>query len=371
MDDVAHDLSAAILNLDAALKSMTHEQIAAVVTGFANNEDTHTILSSMLVNANIRYRNGDLLHNAAFGTEPDGIDLTSVSMPVGLVSNDGSAILGRDGFVFLTGGSNDVIGQYSPRRTGDDELFAQWMNVIAARLDAAERAKVRFHQIVIPEKISILPELFPRPVAAPTRLLDLLESECLTRYGRTMHTSARHLFWALPDRRRVSKRTDSHLSPFGSAVVFREIVRQLYGLKLPEFAFTEAKMAVGDLAYRMFGLFLPEIFSEVDSATMPAFVQSATKVFEAVPSHGAHMGRRQVWRNPEAPIREKVVVFGNSFFSFVENGQSNLSWWFSRWFEEYHFVWTNEVHWNYVAEVDPQLVIWQGIERFLPILPAQ
>jgi hypothetical protein len=120
----------------------------------------------------------------------------------------------------------------------------------------------------------------------------------------------------------------------------------------------------------MFGLFLPEQFLEVRSNSLPDFVNAAFKVMETVPEQNSHMGRKQIWKNPNAPHKAKVVVFGNSYCSFVENGQSNLSWWFSKWCEEYHFIWTNEVDWAYIDEISPDYVIWQGTERFLPVVPA-
>lgn len=344
-------------------------QIADVINQLQGEQETHTILSSMLVNASLRHRNSDLTHHLIHADRFESTATTTVEMPVGMVASDRSAVLGRDGFMFLIGGSNDVLAQYSPTRGDEFEIAAQWLKVVGDRVERAKRAGVRFHQLIVPEKISILPELYPTPIAAPTRLLDHLERELLAHYGSATYTSARQVFWGLPDRRAVCKRADSHLSPYGTYHIFRYLIRELFDQQVPTFTFDMNRASIGDLSYRMLGLFVPETYLEVDPANLPPFCRGAIKASEFVPENGGHMGRRQVWKNPDAPIAEKVVVFGNSFFSFVETGQSTLSWWFSRWFREFHFVWTNEVDWEYVAEEEPSLVLWQGIERFLAVVP--
>ena len=371
MDAATQDIYRALANLDEVLKRADFHQISLAVSKMISEENAHTILSSMLTNANVRYKNSDLMHRLLHEEGRDAAGMTSIPMPVGLISSDDSAILGKEGFLFLVGGSNDVIGQYSPDKRDEFDVSDRWINLITSRLEQSASRGARYHQIIIPEKISILSDLFPKPVASPTRLLDLLEKECICRFGDAIHTSARHLFWSLADRRPAWKKTDSHLAPFGSFTIFKSFLRRLYGLETPELVFRKNAVGVGDLSFRLFGLFLPETFFEADPSSMPSFVHTAQKVSESSPEPGAHIGYRQVWHNPQAPIAEKVVVFGNSFFSLVENGQSNLSWWFSRWFRDFHFVWTNEVHWDYVEKESPQLVLWQGVERFLRIVPGQ
>lgn len=371
MDSAAQDVYHALVALDGELKQADFHQISLAISKLISEDSAHTMLASMLVNANIRFKNSELFHRLNEGKDSNSDPMTSVAMPVGLVSSDDAAVLGRDGFIFLTGGSNDVIGQYSPDRTDDLDVLARWNALIDERLQQAAQREVRYHQIMIPEKISILPDLFPRPVASPTRLLDLLESRYLTHLDGSMHLSARHLFWHLSDRRPVCKKTDSHLAPFGSFLIFRHILKKWFGIDVPDIEFCKSAAGIGDLSFRLFGMHLPEVFMEADLRTLPSFVHTAQKVSQASPEQGSHMGLRQVWHNPEAPISEKIVVFGNSYFSTVENGQSNLSWWFSRWFRDFHFIWTNEVHWDYVDEVRPQIVLWQGVERFLRIVPGQ
>ncbi|MFH6781393.1 MULTISPECIES: hypothetical protein [Methylobacterium] len=371
MNDAALEIYQAISDLNKRLKQGSFTDIAEAVAHNLGNQELHTILSSMLVNASLRHRNSDLTHRLVNVERIETSSMSSIQMPVGMVSSDGSAILGRDGFMFLIGGSNDVLAQYAPTRPGDLDVATQWIALVDNRLERAAQAGVRFHQVIVPEKISILPDLYPTPISSPTRLLDHIEAEMRDRHGSAIYTSVRGIFWSLADRTIACRRADSHLSPYGTYLVFKHLMNELFDLRIPAYRFDKATATIGDLSYRMIGLFVPEIFYEVDTADLPHFCDGVEKSDEYIPEDGSHMGRRQIWKNPKAPIDEKVVVFGNSFFSFAENGQGTLSWWFARWFREFHFVWTNEIDWDYVVNEKPGVVFWQGIERFLGVIPQQ
>ncbi len=114
MEDVSQDLMLAFKNLNSSLMQSDFSKIANVINQIQGEQDVHTILSSMLVNAILRHRNSDLTHHLIHADRLECTATTTVEMPVGMVASDNSAILGRDGFMFLIGGSNDVLAQYSP-----------------------------------------------------------------------------------------------------------------------------------------------------------------------------------------------------------------------------------------------------------------
>ena len=363
------DLAGLLAALEPALRAgdlLAAERLIAR----ADPQLSPPLLHAALTFMQSRVVNNDRLH--AFGTRPDGSggELSFLPLPVGFMSGDRSALLGRAGYLFLIGGSNDVIGQYTMPSATAQGFAASWSQLLLARSEEATKRGLRYHQVIIPEKISILPELFPVAVTTPTRTLANIEEQIASAGLSQSYTSGRAALCA-PGRDPMAfcKKLDSHLSPAGAFVVFQALLRDVYGLAVAEFEFGEKARAVGDLSFRMLGMHVTEEFEQVALARLPDFTNRIVKREEQKPALGAHLGYRQVWLNLDAPIQQKVVVFGNSFFSAVENGQSTLSWWFARWFSEYHFVWTNEVEWDYVDEVEPDLVIWQGIERFLPIVP--
>jgi hypothetical protein len=46
-----------------------------------------------------------------------------------------------------------------------------------------------------------------------------------------------------------------------------------------------------------------------------------------------------------------------------------MSFWFARWFEKYHFIWSPAIDWAYVEAQGADIVIGQTIERFLDQVP--
>jgi hypothetical protein len=87
------------------------------------------------------------------------------------------------------------------------------------------------------------------------------------------------------------------------------------------------------------------------------------------PPPGGYVGKSYVFRNELAPIRKKVILFGNSFFD-NHVFQGSVSYWMAAWFEEYHFVFKPEMDIGYIEAEEPDVVICQTIERFLELVPS-
>ncbi|GJD74576.1 hypothetical protein [Methylobacterium goesingense] len=332
--------------------------------------DIHISLIAMLINGINRLKNNELLHKSVVDTSFSSRNTSYLELPTGLISYDEAAILGRSGYIFLIGGSNDVIGQYYPIDQSYVDLSEKWISLIKERIKNSISRNIKYFQIIIPEKITIIPEYFPYSISTPTRLLDKLEFEISKFEQDKFYISGRKLMCSQFRREHLCKRTDSHLSPEGTYLLFRNMLKTIYDLTIEDVLFTKKNRSIGDLSFRMSGYFVTEEYSEVSTKDLPMFANDSLKILDDQPENNGHMGKRQIWNNPNAPIKSRVVVFGNSFFSLVENGQSTLSWWFSKWVTEFHFVWTNEVDWQYVDEISADTVIWQGIERFLPIVPG-
>lgn len=289
--------------------------------------------------------------------------------PVGYRSPDDSAILGRDGTVFLIGGSNNVIGQYSPDCDDAEQIGPRWLDMIVQRKRQLADLGAKYIHIFIPEKISTLPDLFPSEISTPTRLITFIENNILETDAASSVMSGFKILIEHPNRNLCYSKLDSHLSPTGTFEIFRAILREKFRFEVPDYEFSFGRKKLGDMAHRMTGYYTPETSYEIDTSILPEFTKHAVLQKELIPEQGLK-GITQVWRNESAPIDARVVVFGNSYFSFERNGQSGLSWWFARYFKEFHFIWTNEVEFDYVESTRPDVVLWQGVERFATVLPA-
>lgn len=315
--------------------------------------------------------------------EHAGDDVTPLLHRVGTVSPDRSAILGREGRIFLYEGSNRLFTQYSePELTETDrDLAERWGGLFAARLRRLQALGVPMVQTVIPEKSSAMPHLFPAAVRTPTWLFAEVErfSDCLG----SEYLSLYRAFRAAPRVAEFYMRTDSHFSVEGAVEATRCLLRNLAarepaiaaGLPRAERMLDRAlepsvplRLASGDLTTRFFGMPLYEEERYVTAELLFGGTPRVRLVSEFAPQSGSLNGLRLVWRNPDAPIKATVVAFANSFF---ERGgtAATLSWWFKHLVSEFHFCWSKELDDAYVAATRPNAVICQTIERFLRVVP--
>lgn len=292
--------------------------------------------------------------------------LSPMLLPAGLVSSDGSTTLGRDGYLFIVGGTNDVagLGRLDPASPMVQSTADKWHQLVASR--CALSGERRFLQVIMPEKSSVLPELLDFDMAMPTPTLCEIEKRLgVSESDSAVCISARHVL-SRSKASQVFRRIDSHLTPYGSFVVFREIMERLGlgSIELPSFSIEEVN--TGDLAFRFLGR---EIYETISTAAGPDFVQSRRHVRHHFPEGGGHIGRFHVWENNDAPIRKRAVAFGNSFMDGDAN-QSSLSYWLAGWFQEFHFIFSPDMDLAYVERIDPDVVICQTIERFLLHVPG-
>ena len=288
-------------------------------------------------------------------------DLSRLSLAVGTPSSDGSCVLGHDGYVFLTEGSNYVLSRYDREKASSEDLAERWCALFDERATRQRNAGRLYLQFVVPEKISVLPELLPFPLRTPTDLLSLIEAHFRSDNWKGKSVPVLDLFRI--GGARTFARLDSHQSGFGSYLV-ADYVANLFGYRgLYGLPFTHTAIRSGDLAYRFFGTPLYEQSIEPNFTDYPILIvdPAPTEVYN--PPSGGHLNSRYVWQNRDAPIKMRVVVFGNSCFE--RGGFPLISWWFARLFEEFHFVWSNIVDDSYAEKVRADLVVGQTMERFL------
>ena len=292
-------------------------------------------------------------------------DQEIVLLPRGATSQDSRVTVGRNGFLFLLGGSNGVMQQYG--RPEDAPAVARWVALIRARQDYCAARNIGFIQMIVPEKQSAMPEFFPVPLATPTKLFAAITRELhpepfFVDCGKLL----RDLFVAggLHPFRKV----DSHLSYFGAEALVRELMR-LAGLRDDIFAKTLREVPqAGDLGGKFFQ------GDMLEQHLVPAedweFARDAPDRIRAdVPGEG-HLGMVIEWRARHPISPQTLLIFGNSMF---ERGGSplTLSWWLSRIFARTRFVWSASLLDEHVNDFRPSMVICQTVERFLPSLPER
>ena len=281
--------------------------------------------------------------------------MSDVSIPLGTISSDRISIMGKNGYFFLFGGSNSLDKLY--KRSGST-IYQSWNQIIESRIKECQRRQIKFAQIIIPEKQSAIPHLYPLSMQAPTENFELLEKSLTPDYRQQVIAS-----FSDKDKPEVYyKKTDTHLTSLGAKTVTEKVLVSLgYRLELDTYV-NKIQNLAGDLGNKFQGPNFYEAVELFGSTTEPQLLESVD------PPNGKHIGITRKWSNPDAPIKLKVIAFANSFF---ERGTSStgLSWWFSRIFEEFQFHWNPECDWDIVDKERPDILICQTIERFLPRLP--
>jgi hypothetical protein len=307
-------------------------------------------------------------------------DVSHLGLPVGLLSADNSGVIGRGGQLFLHQGSNCLLDQYNIsidnpglRAKGDS-----WATLIRARLRTVQGQEKAFLQTIVPEKSSVLPELFPFDIHPPTPLLRSVEQGLVMDpdVGKT-YVSAIQLLTNDTRRLEAFPRTDSHMSPYGCLVLFRRMLAAFeeqrpgsvpnsltLALTVGSCKSHKTRLISGDLTRRFFGVPMYETEDlPVSVLMLEEYGAALESIYEFNPPKG-QIGARYAWRNPLAPIKHRVIAFGSSSFGHGR-GPQNLSWWFKHCFEEFHFVWGGAYLQELVNETKPSLVVCQTVERFL------
>jgi len=320
-------------------------------------------------------------------------ELSPLLVSLNVKSQDKSAILGSDGYIFLFKGSNEVASLYAESKTASHvrERTSRWIGLFERRYRRLSDLRVAYTQLIIPEKSSVLLEQAPASLRPITPTFEFIEDHFAQR-AAAGGTYAHYPFYisclnVLRGQAQLALRpfakTDSHFSAAGALCVFGRFLDQL-SILLPASAteIQNAQQALaalytpspsqrvfnGDLSDRFFGTTIYEIIDELDlTSLLPIQLNISTTILKEAPAN-AHTGHHQVWFNPDAPIKLRVIAFANSFF---ERGGAprGLSWWFITFFTEFHFVWSADIDMEMIEKKQPDLVICQSIERFLPVLP--
>lgn len=301
-------------------------------------------------------------------------ELTAINFPVGMDSHDRTSQLGRDGQMFLIRGSNSLIDLYQGDATTSgaenlEYIANAWVSLVRTRYEKINGTGAHFAQILLPEKLTALRHLAPVRVDGPTPLFKRVDALLSDEF---YYAKGLEIFEAWDNRISPWQRNDSHTSPAGALAIARAILDVLPGCDSSLLDGVQLSRSIfydGDLARRFFGIPIWDEHLEPDDARLDLAGKSVGLIHSHLPEKG-FKGTRRVWSNPGAFFDKKIVVFGSSSFGRGGDMPAKLSWWFSRLFSEFHFIWDGDVDYAYVDSVEPDYVLCQSVERFLNKLPS-
>lgn len=276
---------------------------------------------------------------------------------------------GRDGWLFLIGGTNGVLEQY--RATfARWRLLRGWRRLIEARAARARALGIRYLHVVVPEKLSVYDDrtrdLDYNPRRSPARALArrLIDNPAFVdllaplRAGRNGPVP---LYY----------RTDTHWNYEGCLLAYR-VLMHACGAVPP--ADLDGRQRYEVTSVRDLGTKLPSrpietaLHGKIDLNAHRVYASPLVEAYEAAGrAADLHVGAHVRYRNetPEADPRT-VVLFGDSYAHFAPIMLSGL---IAETFREVHFVWSSSIDWSYVEAVKPDLLLFEIAERFLVRLP--
>ena len=275
---------------------------------------------------------------------------------------------GRDGWLFLTAGSNNVIGQFR-RSKRIRAALRDWTRIVVARHARCRRLGIGYLHVVVPEKLTIYDHKLDGLKVA-VRLSPALR----LRRGLIWHPRVRRacldlvgLFRTHRDAEDLFFRTDSHWSLAGCRLAYRAVCAAWGARPVEDFSDRpfHDRVHAGDLGQR----FDPP---RSEPARHHALQRDASRIYASpivrareaagVPET-LHVGAHVIYRNekPEADPR-RLVLFGDSYAHFAPIMLTIL---LAETFREVHFLWSASIDWAYVERVRPDLVLTQVAERFM------
>lgn len=279
---------------------------------------------------------------------------------------------GKDGWLFLTGGTNEVAGQYRRGRSAG-RVARRWRRLIVERLRRCGGVGARYLHLVVPEKLSLYEDRFDG-LALDPRLGPAHRLGALMRWSWSGRRAWIDLLGPMRARRDgpdLHYRTDTHWNVHGCLLAYRLICRACRAVPRTDFL---------DRPFEEFEAVL-DIGNKLDAPPLETvrrydFLRDAERVgggalIDAYAAAGRlgelHGGAHAVYRNRSAEADPRtLVLFGDSCANFSPGGLTAM---LAETFREVHFIWSSNLDWSYIERVRPDLVLCEQVERFLPRIP--
>lgn len=283
-------------------------------------------------------------------------------------------LVGHDGWLFLKGGSNNPLDHPEQRRFFDTGMVTRWCDLLSSRIDslrgvqylhlfAPNKETIYFRQAGLTEEAISRSPLAKLYTTSTPQQKSLLSTAAVnpTAYFRKI-ASQYPLYW----------KTDSHWSPTGCFAAYQLLCSRL------------GVPPVNDLLSRPFGS--GDVVMDLGSKLFPPakervrfyeFSNNANRIHANAivrlkeQRHlendvGLHVGSNVIFRNLAAPDPRRVILFGDSFSEYRTGLLTGM---LAETFREIHFVWSVCLDFDYISRHDPDIVLSDIVERFMPTVP--
>lgn len=285
-----------------------------------------------------------------------------------------SVQVGRDGWLFLSGGANDPGAYMRGDRQFERRLVDGWCERLLARESAL--SGIPYVHLIAPNKETVYYEEagYGADDAETGPLGSLFAQAPAVIRGalRKLVIDPRSYFARLKPKRLLYWKTDSHWTPWGCYAAYQLICAKLDvepRRDLFRRPFAEVVRAM-DLGQKVsppmtetvrFYRFAQEA-RRVSANEIVQFKEQTQRQNDV----GLHVGSSVVFQNPSPTDGRRVLLFGDSFSEYRTGLLTGM---LAETFREVHFVWSTQVDFDYVRDHAPDIVLSEIVERFMPRVP--
>jgi hypothetical protein len=281
---------------------------------------------------------------------------------------------GKDGWLFLIGGANQVLDIYTRPGGFPDATVAKWVDLLRARRDRCAKSGVTYLHMIAPEKLSVYFDKFDGelPYREQSPAIRIPEEARAAGLGDVI-VDPLPFFMERKEQHKLFWKTDTHWTFEGCSSAMRVLCSRLAVEPSPTIA--EGRRITGNVTLDLGGKLTPPVKEEFSTVL---FLKSARRV--AVNSMvafkertkrendgGLHVGSNVVFCNHRADaVNKSLVLFGDSFAEYRSHLLTGM---LAETFREVHFVWSAGIDWSYVDRVKPDILLTELAERFSPQVP--
>ena len=281
---------------------------------------------------------------------------------------------GQDGWLFLAGGTNQILKFFSRDGAELDAVLTGWADLLHARQARAAQLGARYFQVIVPDKLNTYREeaelgdallRFPAEQierrAAELGLADVIIP--LTDYFRRQKSRYR-MFWL----------TDTHYTIQGCYSAYQMICAHLKIAPKPDLMYRpsttiETALDLGGkldpVRTEQFGIGQFAQDTERRYANELVTIRERKLVSNDI---GLHTGSMVSFENKAASAADiNLLVFGDSFFEYRTHLLTGM---FAETVRKFTFVWSTSIDWDIVADIKPDVLLTECAERFMTALPA-
>jgi alginate O-acetyltransferase complex protein AlgJ len=280
---------------------------------------------------------------------------------------------GRDGWLFLIGGSNSIGALYDRNAPLlPDAKLQQWLKLIEGRAHRLERLGIQYIHISIPEKLTLYDNKFHDPPIVDWRLSPAMRLREMMQRSRYAHVWLDLIgpFRAARDATQLYYKTDTHWTPEGCFLAYK-LLCETIGIRPELTLLTRPRHEVEsvlDLGLKM----APPVYEQLrlydfTKASQKVYRNVIAQYLDTVTANAlVHIGSHIRYKNSSPSAADKkILIFGDSYASQRPDGLTAM---LAETAREVEFIWSSNLDWAYIKRAKPDIVIYDLVERFMTIL---